>query len=147
MQTILFFLPLVAGVFIATQAGVNSQLRNQTGSAIVAAFISFLTGTIALAALMLIAREPFPSWQILREATWSSYLGGVLGVGFVMIIIYAAQKLGAANLFALIVAAQLVSALIYDHFGLLGFKQSQVTPIRIAGVLLLIAGAYLVNRK
>lgn len=34
-----------------------------------------------------------------------------------------------------------------DHFGLFGFKQSAVNWTKVLGVLMLIGGAYLINRK
>lgn len=147
MQTFFFFLPIIAGTFIATQAGVNSQLRASVGSPVVAAFISFLVGTIVLGILILGLQQPIPNWKNLSEAGWSSYLGGFLGAGFVMINIVSAQRIGAGSLFALLVTGQLITALVYDQFGWLGFKQNSVTPIRIVGVVLLIAGAYLVSRR
>lgn len=147
MQTLFFFLPLIAGTFIATQAGVNSQLRNSVGSPIVAALISFLIGTIVLAALVVGLRQPIPTWRDLSEAGWTEFLGGFLGAGFVIINIVAAQRIGAGSLFALLVTGQLITALVYDYFGLLGFKQTPITTTRIIGVVLLIAGAYLVNRN
>lgn len=147
MQLLFFFLPLLAGIAITTQAGVNSGLRGAVGSPILAAFISFVVGTIALGVLVLVTAQPFPTLQNMTEISWDKYLGGILGATFVTIIIISAKKISAGNLFALVVAGQLVTALIYDHFGLLGFKQTPATSVRIVGVLFLIVGAYLVNRK
>lgn len=147
MRLLFFFLPLVAGIAITTQAGVNSRLRIAVGSPTIAALISFVVGTLALAALVGATRQPLPSIANLASARGADYLGGLLGALFVTIIIISANRIGASNLFALVVAGQLTTALLYDHFGLLGFRQSHVTPTRMIGVLLLIAGAYFVNRK
>ena len=58
----IFFLvlALAAGVLLPVQAGLNAQLRSALGSPIAAAFISFLVGTAALAAVALVFRVSFP---------------------------------------------------------------------------------------
>ena len=100
-----------------------------------------------LAAFVGVSRQPLPSTAELASARIADYLGGLLGALFVTIIILSASRIGASSLFALVVAGQLTTALLYDHFGLLGFRQSHITPTRVFGALLLIAGAYFVNRK
>lgn len=147
MQLIFFLLPLIVGIAITTQTGVNSQLRLAVGSPLVAAFISFFVGTVILAALVLVTNQPLPTSQTLLQIGWTKYMGGLLGAFFVTVVIVSASRVSASSLFALIVAGQLITALIYDHFGLLGFKQTSATPTRIAGALLLIASAYFLNRK
>lgn len=147
MHLVFLLLPLLAGIAITTQAGVNNQLRQATNSPLIAAFISFVVGLIVLGATVLLTNQSLPSAQTLTGISWHKYLGGVLGVAFVTIIIFSAQTISAGNLFALVVAGQLITALLYDHFGLLGFKQSPATSTRIFGAALLIIGAYLVNRK
>jgi transporter family-2 protein len=64
-----------------------------------------------------------------------------------MAIIISVPKIGAANVFALVIAGQLLMGLIYDHFGLLGFPQNSVNWVKVGGVLLMIGGAYLINKK
>lgn len=66
---------------------------------------------------------------------------------FVTAIIYAIPKIGSANVFALVIAGQLFFALLYDHFGFLGFPQNGISWVKVLGVLLMITGAYLINKK
>ena len=47
-------------------------------------------------------------------------------------------------LLALTVAGQMIASVIVDHYGLLGFQQQAVTPLRLAGIALLVAGVWLV---
>ena len=51
-----------------------------------------------------------------------------------------APKLGAAALFAFILAGQAVASLAVDHFGWVGFDENPVTPGRLLGVALVAAG-------
>jgi transporter family-2 protein len=50
-------------------------------------------------------------------------------------------------LLALTVAGQMLASVIIDHFGLLGFPQHPVSTGRVVGILLLIAGIWLVATR
>lgn len=147
MKSLFYLLPVLCGVTITVQAIVNGQLRIAIGSPLVAAFISFATGTLLLLLLIGITRQPVPSLSMLREVSWPKWTGGALGVFFVTAVIISIQKVPSANLFALIVTSQFITALLIDHFGWLGAIQTPASGLRIAGVILLITGAYLVIRK
>jgi transporter family-2 protein len=66
---------------------------------------------------------------------------------YIAAITFSLQRVGAASLFALVVGGQLLTALVYDQFGFLGLNRHSFSPAKLAGVLLLAAGAYLLNRK
>ena len=51
---IFYVLSVLAGVAVAFQTGVNSQLRQDTNNPVLTALLSFTTGTIALVALYFI---------------------------------------------------------------------------------------------
>jgi len=57
------------------------------------------------------------------------------------------HKVGAANMFVLIVAGQLLTAILMDHYGWLGLKENPISVQKLLGILLVVAGAYLVNKK
>jgi transporter family-2 protein len=147
MKYLIFILPVLAGVTITTQAGVNSQLRVAVNNPWMAAFISFFVGTVILGFYLVITRQTAPSVAQLRGIELYKYAGGLLGAFFVTVIILTVQKIGSANVFALVIAGQLFMALLYDHLGLFGFPQSNISWIKIVGVLFLVVGAYLINKK
>jgi bacterial/archaeal transporter family-2 protein len=147
MKYLVYILPLLAGLTITTQAGVNSQLKTAVNNQWVAAFISFVVGTIALELIIIFTKQSFPNTQQLQQIEWYKFSGGLLGAFFVTVIIYSVQQIGSANVFALVIAGQLLFALVFDHFGLFGFKQSPINWGKVMGVLMLIGGAYLINRK
>ncbi|MEO8174497.1 MAG: DMT family transporter [Sediminibacterium sp.] len=147
MKYLVFILPVLAGVTITTQAGVNSQLRVAVNNPWIAAFISFLIGTLVLGFYIVITRQATPSVAQIRGIELYKYAGGLLGAFFVTVIIFTVQKIGSANVFALVIAGQLFMALLYDHLGLFGFPQSNISWVKILGVGFLVAGAYLINKK
>ena len=147
MKILFYILPLLAGVAMSIQSGINSQLRVVIQHPVLAAFISFAVGTIALALMLLLSRQSFPSLAVYSTISWYKLTGGLLGVFVVTVTILSVQEIGASNMFVLIVAGQLITAMLMDHFGLLGMKTDPVSFQKTIGILLLIAGAYLVNRK
>jgi bacterial/archaeal transporter family-2 protein len=130
----------VAGAVIPFQAGVNAQLAQWAHSPIRAAFISFVVGTVVLLALSALVFRPLPSAHRLGNAPWWVWVGGLLGAFYVAGSIVTAPKLGAATLIALVVAGQTVASLLVDEFGWVGFAERHVSPGRIAGMVLVLAG-------
>lgn len=47
---------------------------------------------------------------------------------------------------ALVLAGQLITSIALDQYGILGYPVHPVNGWRIAGVMLLVAGAYLIKR-
>lgn len=138
-------LALFAGILLAVQAPTNAILGKASGSAVVAAFVSFVVGAIALGAVVAATsgRLFAPG---LRQVPWYAWLGGFYGAFFVAVAAFAAPRIGMGVLLTAAVAGQLAAAVVLDHYGLLGLTRHPVTITRIAGVLLVFAGALLVRR-
>lgn len=56
------------------------------------------------------------------------------------------RSLGAGGVVAATIAGQLAVSVVVDHFGLLGVVKQPVTVVRVAGIVLLAIGTYLVVR-
>lgn len=147
MKYIFYFLPFIAGAAMTTQVAVNAQLKTDIQSPLVAAFISFIVDTFVIGLAVLFSKEPIPSIRQLIHIDLYNYSGGLLGATFVTTIILSVQKIGPTNMFALIIAGQLTASIIYEDFGLLGFKIVPVHPYKLLGILLLVIGAILINKK
>ncbi|MES2731659.1 MAG: DMT family transporter [Bacteroidota bacterium] len=144
MNWIFYLMALGAGLGMTTQAGVNSQLRQAVINPVMASLISFAVGTITLLVFVFTVGTPTPSLSSLGQIPWWKWTGGLIGACYVTIVIMIAPKIGAANMIGLIVAAQLISAIMFDHFGLLGFPVHTISVWRIAGALFIISGVYLI---
>lgn len=138
-------LAVAAGAMLPIQAGINAELARGIGGPTRAAFVSFLVGTIALAAVALVATRGFPSVERLSSLPWWAWVGGLLGAFYVFGAIVAAPRLGAVLLIAAVVAGQAAASVVVDHFGWVGFAEHPVTPGRVAGVVLVAAGVLLVR--
>ena len=147
MKVLFYLLPILAGVAITLQSGINYQLRAAISHPIMAAFISFLVGTAALAIILALSKQPSPATDVYQGISWYKYTGGLFGVFVVTVTLLSVKEIGVANMFVLIIAGQLITAVCMDHFGVLGLTLSPVTLKKMAGIGLVVAGAWLVNKK
>jgi bacterial/archaeal transporter family-2 protein len=142
-----YFLALLAGLAVTTQTGTNAQLRLAVGSPVITALISFLVGTTILVTYVLLtSTQLLPSVKTLSGISWWKWIGGALGVFYIVSVVIVAPRIGAASTFGFIVAGQLIFAVFYDHYGFIGFPQHPISLLRIAGVLLLLLGVYLIQK-
>ena len=146
MPSLLYLLGLGVGIGLVLQVGMNSTLRSILGSPILAALISFLVGSVALAGLLGVLRTPLPERAQLAAVPAWAWLGGILGAFYVAASVIVGPRLGAATLLALVVLGQLGTSLIVDHFGWLGFAQHPLTLMRLSGAALLFGGVLLITR-
>jgi transporter family-2 protein len=131
---------------LPTQAAINAQLRHFVGSPFRSALVSVVVSTLAMAAIVVLnvgVERPVA----LSGAPWWIWIGGLLGIVVVVGSLMLAPSLGAATLFAGVIAGQLIASLVLDHFGLLGYAVSRATPTRLLGVGLLFVALYLIQRR
>jgi bacterial/archaeal transporter family-2 protein len=148
MQSRLIFmiLAMILGAILPIQANVNARLAKVLDSPVMAAFVSFAVGTVALLIYLFITNQfNFQGVNVSRPPWWL-WIGGLLGVFFVAGIVVLVPRLGMALAFSLVIAGQMAAAIILDHFGLLGSAVREISPGRIAGALLLIAGVVLIRK-
>jgi transporter family-2 protein len=133
------------GGLIALQAPINSTLGKRIGT-LPAASVSFAIGTVVLVVLALIFGGGFGKIGEARHLSWVYLTGGVLGAAYVTSVLVTVRTLGAGGVVAATIAGQLTAAVIVDQLGILGVEKQVITAPRIAGVLLLAAGTFLVVR-
>ena len=138
------FIMMCAGAAVALQPSINARLAEKTGL-LESACISFAVGTVALLLVVLGSGR----WTVkgLAETAWWEWTGGLLGAFFVTATILVVPRIGTTATMAAAIAAQLITALILDHFGLFGFGGAQIDLKRSTGALLLIIGAWLIIRR
>ncbi|UUL83598.1 DMT family transporter [Sphingomonas qomolangmaensis] len=135
---------LLGGIGLAVQPPTNAALGRSVGSVLVAALLSFAIGTAILFAIWLAAdRTPLAN---VRSAKPWMLLGGLYGAYFVAAAAFAAPRLGLASMLTIMIASQLVAALVLDQFGLFGLDRAPVSLARVAGVVFVLVGVVLVRR-
>ena len=141
----LYVVALGAGVSVATQQVLNGSLRTALGSPAWAGLASYAGGLVTMIVAVIVLREGVPSWKTVVDVPWYAWSGGVFGGAFILLAILLLPKLGAATLFALVIAGQVLAAITLDHFGAFGLTPHPVGTARLVGAALLIAGVVLIR--
>ncbi|MBW4056516.1 MAG: DMT family transporter, partial [Proteobacteria bacterium] len=87
------------------------------------------------------------SMREVTGATWWELTGGLLGAFFVTMTIFVVPRIGTAAAMAAIIAGQLATGVIMDHFGMFGGRHIPLDSSRMIGIALLMAGGWLVFRR
>ena len=137
-------LTAIAGGLIALQAPINAGLGKATGK-LPAALVSFGIGTVALALLVVIIGEA-DGVRSTFDVRWYYLLGGLLGAVYVANALVAVTSIGAGGVAAATIFGQLTASVVLDRIGAFGLEEVALTPERLFGVGLLLAGTILVVR-
>ena len=146
MVLVFLFMAFAIGLVIPLQSAVNNALGTALGSgAVLAALVSFAVGTLTLLGVGALTGQPFAALVGLSRIPWWQWLGGVMGAFFVFGSTLLAPRIGLAAMVALIVAGQVCSSLVFDRLGWIGLPVRGISWLRLAGAVLILAGAVLVN--
>ena len=138
---------LLAGSALALQVGVNNGLKERLAQPIPASITSFGTGTLALILYFFVSRSTWPAASHWKGGPWWIWLGGSFGAVYIILTVTYSRQLGAAGWVGVVVTGQILTSVLLDHFGLLGFEQHAISWPRVGGVALLLCGAALVLRS
>lgn len=145
-NNLFIILAILAGMAMPTQATVNSKLAFSIGNPILAAFVSFSVGTIALFLYILLTGVPLSSLASAKNAPLVAWTGGFLGAFFVSVMATVLPRIGVALAFSLAIGGQMLATLIIDHFGLLGVPVKEINLMRVLGAALITVGVILIRR-
>jgi transporter family-2 protein len=127
---------VLSGVLVAVQARINAGLAEDVGDALLAALVSFATGLVTVAALVLTRAGARRASRAVRGMPWWTRLGGVGGATLVTLGAYVAPRIGVALLTVGLVAGQTTGGLIVDRAGIGPGGRHPSTPSRIVGAVL-----------
>jgi transporter family-2 protein len=139
-------LTALTGGLVALQAPINSTLGRTIGTWQTVA-LSFAIGAVAMAALASLTKGGLGQIANVRDVSILYLTGGLLGAAYVSSVLVTVRYLGLGGVTVATISAQLAVSVVVDHFGLLGVDKQPITAPRIAGVVLLAAGTYLVVRE
>jgi transporter family-2 protein len=135
-------LTVAVGGVLAFQAPLNAHLAAHS-SVVVAAFVSFLVGTVLLGVLLVVLSDA-GQFRALARVPPIYFAGGLCGALFVAAALAMVRPLGASGLVAASVLGQLAASAVIDRFGLFGLARTAISPLRVCGLLLILAGMALV---
>ena len=131
---------------IPFQSAMNTQLSKSLQSPYFSALTVFAVAFTGLMLYVLISGFAVPAVSQFAGAPKWSYLGGILGGTYILLIVLLAPKLGIGNVTVMVLMGQVVAAIIIDQFGLLGATVHQITWQRATGIVLLCTGVFLIKK-
>jgi transporter family-2 protein len=138
---VLILLAIIGGIASAFQGHFMGIMDQRIGSK-ESVFITYAGGGLLITLMMIANRGGHLS--ALQNAPWYSLTAGILGLVIVGAIGYTVPRLGMARAFTLIVASQLLAAVVFDQFGLFGAAVRTLSLSRLIGLVLTILGVWLV---
>ena len=144
MKVYLIALMLLIGFVLTLHLAMNSQVgvivKNQKmGNAIfwtIGAITAILIGLTGWDSAVFTRLKEVPLWLLT-----AGVMGGLLVFG----IAWAMPQLGAGTAFVLMIAGQVISGMVFSHFGLLGSPVEPISMMKVFGVVLLVAGVAIVT--
>lgn len=143
--TALALAALVAGALVPFQAGSNAALGRALGHPLWATVASLLVSLLVVLPVALFLRAPAPQLVQAGQLPLWAWFGGVAGVIYITSALMLTPRVGATTFIVCVIAGQMLTSLIIDHFGLMGLPVKGTNPGRIAGVLLILSGMLMVQ--
>lgn len=143
----ILLLLIVGGAGLTAQAAINARLREAVGSPVLGAFVSFVVGGLVLGLLSWAGAFGRGHLTAAAAQPWWIWIGGLLGAFYVTLAIVGVPKVGAGAVVAAAVFGQLLAGLAMDSLGWLGVPRVPLSPARVLGAVLLLAGVLLIQGK
>ena len=141
MFFVYLIIALAAGIALATQSAINTQLaKAMSGEAVIATFISFAVGTIVLFFIAWVKTDLWGNLSTVPSQPWWKLIGGILGAVVVFTTVLLAPKLGITAMLFFIIVGQLITATTIDHFGLIGMPIREVNITKLIGLIIVAFG-------
>ena len=140
-------LALITGALIPVQAATNAAFSKSIGNPITTGLMVFVVGFLGMSIVSVAMKAALPTVQQLSTAPWYGYARGIIVATYVVMITLLVPHIGVGTAISLIVTGQIICAVLIDHFGLFNVQVRTIDLSRLTGILLMIAGIYLVMRK
>lgn len=146
MNPLFILFAAVGGALNTVQSGTNSQLRKSLDQPLLAGMAVYGTGLLGLALVALFWHAGKPTGEKFASVPWWAWFGGVLSLFSTMAGVLLAKQLGSAVFTSLTLTCGLVTSVLLDHLGWVGFEQHRANPLRLVGCGLLVAGIFLISK-
>ena len=137
-------LAAIAGLCVTAQAPLSNAI-SQRATPLQAAWIIHVAGALVGGLALLLVR---PAAMAPTAAIgWRALLAGSFGMVTLLAVAISVGRLGVVASVSILIAAQLIGSTLVDNFGLLDQPIRTLTAGRVAGLVLLMVGAYFVVRS
>ena len=144
MKVYLIALMLLIGFVLTLHLAMNAQVGAIVKNPRMGNALFWTIGAVTAIVIGLTGWDPGFFSNLKSVPAWL-LTAGIMGGALVFGIAWAMPKLGAGTAFVLMIAGQVISGMIFSHFGWLGSPVEPFTLVKFLGVVLLIAGAAIVT--
>ena len=143
MGIFMILFTLLGGITLSAQSAINGTFSRKAGT-IETTFLTFITGSMFLAILILFFGQG-DIFAIFKAPVWQ--LSAVfLGVLFLLLSVFAVQKVGVIATNITVITGQLIIGVVIDHFG---WFNSLIIPLdmkRSVALLFMIIALYFIYK-
>jgi len=144
MKVYLICLMLVLGFVLTLHLSMNGQVFSILKNPRMANAIFWIIGALTAIIIGLTDWDPTVFTRLKDVPIWL-FTAGVMGGCLVFGISWTIPKLGAGPAICLMIAGQMITGLIFSHFGILGSPVEPISMAKVGGAVLLLAGALIVT--
>lgn len=141
MTILMIFLAVIGGATLSIQAAINGQLGSNVG-VLRSAFLTFSIGALVTALLIFfsvpqqaVGLMDMPKWQL---------MGAMFGVPYIVIMVLAIQRIGAAVATVAVIIGQLAMSMLIDNFGWLHNEAIAFSAHRLGAILCLAVALFFI---
>lgn len=144
MKILLFLLMLIIGIVLTLHLTMNAQVgvivkNSKMGNALfwtIGAITALLIGATGWDSSVLPRIKEVPFWLL---------TAGAMGAALVFGIAWVIPKIGAGPAFVIMIGGQVLTGIVFSHFGILGSPVEPVSFMKIVGVILLMVGVSIIT--
>ncbi len=144
MKVYLIALMLLIGFVLTLHLAMNAQVGAIVKNPRMGNALFWAIGAATAIIIGLTGWDPAFFSNLKQVPVWL-LTAGIMGGALVFGIAWAMPKLGAGTAFVLMIAGQVISGMIFSHYGMLGSPVEPISMIKVVGVVLLVAGAAIVT--
>ncbi len=140
-------LALLAGAAIAIQAGMNAQLGVSLKSPLLAAAVTFMVACGSVLAVVFISARQLPTTTSIHAVPGYLWFSGAISAFGVALFYFLIPRMGVGSMMSYALTGQLLIAMLISHYGWFDLPETPVTISKLVGVLAMIVGIVLINRR
>lgn len=133
-------LSAAGGILIPIMAALSGALGRTLDNPWIAATIVSAGAFATVLAFTLLTGSGNVSWDALKQARPLQLLAGIGMAFYLLSITWVGPRFGIGNAIMFVLAGQIISSALIDHFGLFGAPHKPVDLLRAAGLVIMATG-------
>ena len=144
MIYIMLLLVILGGAVLSAQSSINGRLGAEVG-VLESSWLTFTVGAM-ISFLIAFFFEPQHALNLFTAPRWQ-LTGAFFGMTYMLVVVFAMPRLGAAATTVAVISGQLLMSLLIDHFGWFGNIVIPLDQSRIAALVLLAIALFCIYKS